>query len=150
LNRASPIARRRRYPLVGLYAALVDDAAVTRWLTAYVDAWRSYDPGAIGDLFSADAVYRYHPWDEPTPSHVRGRDAIVASWLGDRDAPGSWTAEYRTWLVNGDRAVAVGVSRYLAPDGTTVEREYHNVFLLVFDDEGRCREFSELYLRRPD
>jgi ketosteroid isomerase-like protein len=127
----------------------VDDAAVTRWLTAYVDAWRSYDPGAIGDLFSADAVYRYHPWDEPTPSHVRGRDAIVASWLGDRDAPGSWTAEYRPWLVNGDRAVAVGVSRYLAPDGSTVEREYHNVFLLDFDREGRCREFEELYMKRP-
>jgi ketosteroid isomerase-like protein len=127
----------------------VDEAAVTRWLAAYLDAWRSYDPTAIGDLFSEDAVYRYHPWDEPTPSHVRGRDEIVASWLGDRDAPGSWTAEYRPWLVNGDRAVAVGVSRYLAPDGSAVEREYHNVFLLDFDDEGRCREFAELYMKRP-
>jgi ketosteroid isomerase-like protein len=127
----------------------VDEAAVAGWLTAYVDAWRSYDPAAIGDLFSEDAVYRYHPWDEPEPSHVRGRDAIVASWLGDKDPPGSWSAEYRPWIVSGDRAVAVGASRYLAPDDSTVEREYHNVFLLVFDDGGRCREFAELYMKRP-
>jgi ketosteroid isomerase-like protein len=127
----------------------VDEAAVSRWLTSYVDAWRSYDPSDIGDLFSEDALYRYHPWDEPTPSHVRGRDAIVAGWLDDRDAPGSWSAEYDPWLVSGDRAVAVGVSRYLGLDGSTVEREYHNVFLLVFDDQGRRREFTEIYMKRP-
>jgi len=122
---------------------------VTGWLDDYVEAWKSYDPDAVGALFSDDAVYRYHPWDEPTPSHVRGRDAIVASWLEDQDSPGSWTAEYRPWLVHGDRAVARGVSRYLAADGATVEREYHNVFLLVFDGDGRCCEFAELYMKRP-
>jgi len=63
--------------------------------------------------------------------------------------PGSWTAEYRPWIVNGDRAVAVGVSRYLTPEDSTVEREYHNVFLLAFDDGGRCREFAEIYMKRP-
>jgi hypothetical protein len=31
-----------------------------------------------------------------------------------------------------------------------VGREYQNVFLLVFDDEGRCREFAEVYTKRPD
>ena len=128
----------------------MDEGTVGRWLGAYIDAWRSYDRAAIGDLFSEDAVYRYHPWDEPSPSHVRGRDAIVASWMEDRDAPGSWSAEYRPWIVSGTRAVAVGESRYLGADGSTVERVYHNVFLLVFDDEGRCREFAEVYMKRPD
>jgi ketosteroid isomerase-like protein len=127
----------------------MDEVSVSRWLAAYVEAWRSYDAAAIGDLFSEDAVYRYHPWDEPTPSEVRGRDAIAASWLGDRDAEGSWSAEYRPWLVSGNRAVTVGSSRYLAADGTTVESEYHNVFLLTFDDDGRCREFAEVYMKRP-
>jgi hypothetical protein len=52
--------------------------------------------------------------------------------------------------VSGDSAVAVGVSRYLADDRKSVAREYHNVFLCRFDDEGRCREFTEVFLRRPD
>jgi hypothetical protein len=80
---------------------------------------------------------------------ARGRDAIVASWLDEPDEQGSWTAEYRPWIVEGDRAVAVGVSRYLADGGSTIEREYHNVFLLEFDSDGRCREFTELYMLRP-
>ncbi|MGH3127455.1 MAG: YybH family protein [Gaiellaceae bacterium] len=128
----------------------MDEASVDRWLARYVAAWHSYDPNEIGDLFAEDAVYRYHPWDEPTPSHVRGRDAIVASWLEHKDPPGSWTAEYRPWLVHGDRVVVTGSSRYLAGDGTTVESEYSNVFFLDFDGDGRCRAFAEVYMKRPD
>jgi ketosteroid isomerase-like protein len=126
----------------------VDEAAVTRWLTDYVAAWQSYDRDSIAELFSEDATYRYHPWDE-LDDIARGRDAIVASWLDEPDEQGSWTAEYRPWIVEGDRAVAVGVSRYLAAGGRTIEREYHNVFLLEFDSDGRCREFTELYVLRP-
>jgi hypothetical protein len=122
----------------------MDDAGFQRWLDAYVAAWKAYEEDEIGALFSDDAEYRFHPWDEP----VRGRDAIVAAWLADRDDPGSWTAEYRPWAIDGDRAVAAGVSRYLGADQVTVEREYHNVFLCRFDAEGRCREFTEIYLRR--
>jgi len=118
----------------------MDTAGLQRWLDEYVAAWQTYDPDAIGNLFTEDAAYRYHPWDEP----VSGRDAIVASWLQEPDAAGSWTAEYRPWAIDGDRAVAVGVSRYHGDDA----REYHNVFLCAFDDDGRCREFTELYLKR--
>jgi ketosteroid isomerase-like protein len=125
----------------------VDEARFQLWLDNYVAAWKSYDSEAISALFSEDAEYRYEPW-EAVP--VKGRAAIAASWLGDRDDPDSWTAEYRPWLVSGDSAVAVGVSRYLKEDRETVEREYHNVFLCRFDPEGRCREFTELYLRRND
>jgi hypothetical protein len=124
----------------------MDGAGFQRWLNDYVNAWRTYEVAAIGDLFSDDVEYRYHPWDEP----VRGRAAVVEDWLEDRDEPDSWSAEYRPWLVAGDDAVAVGVSRYLGPDQETVEREYHNVFLCRFDAEGRCREFTELFLKRSD
>jgi hypothetical protein len=126
----------------------MDHTAFQRWLDDYVEAWKTYDAEAIGALFSEDVRYRYHPWDEGDDV-VDGRSAIVASWLSDRDDPASWTAEYRPWAIDGDRAVAVGVSRYLGADGDTVEREYHNVFLCRFDDEGRCREFTELFLKRP-
>lgn len=46
--------------------------------------------------------------------------------------------------------MAAGVSRYVGADRVTVEREYHNIFLCRFDAEGRCREFTEVYLRRGD
>ena len=127
----------------------VDDAGFQRWLDRYVDAWGTYDASAIGALFAEDAVYRYHPWDE-AGSEVVGREAIIASWLGDRDDLGSWSAEYRPWLVATDRAVAVGVSRYYGADRETVEREYHNVFLCSFDAEGRCNEFTEHFMRRSE
>jgi ketosteroid isomerase-like protein len=125
----------------------VDEAGFKSWLDRYVEAWRTYDAEAIGDLFSPDAEYRWHPWDGAEDAAI-GRDAIVAAWLEDRDEPGSWTAEYRPWLVAGDRAVAVGESRYLDAGGSQVEREYHNVFLCRFDEDGRCREFTELFMQR--
>ena len=124
----------------------MDRDTFQRWLDDYVDAWRTYDAEAIGALFAERAEYRYHPWGEP----VVGRDAVVESWLDDRDEPGSWDAHYEPWAIDGGRAVATGVSSYLGPDGETVEREYHNVFLCRFDEDGRCAEFTELYLRRSD
>jgi len=126
----------------------MDDAKVAQWLTSYVEAWRTYDAAAIGALFSEDVVYRYHPWDE-NDEVVRGREAIVSNWLEEPDATGSWSAEYRPWAVDGDRAVAVGATRYLTEDGEAVEREFHNVFLLRFDTDDRCKEFTELYMRAP-
>jgi len=122
----------------------MDETGFQRWLDAYVAVWKTYGEDEIGALFSEDAEYRYHPWDEP----IEGRLAIAADWLENRDDPDSWTAEYRPWAVDEDRATAVGVTRYLGVDRETVEREYHNVFLCRFDAEGRCREFTEVYLRR--
>jgi ketosteroid isomerase-like protein len=126
----------------------MDHDGFQRWLDAYVAAWRSYDAAAIRDLFAEDASYRYHPWDGDAET-LHGRDAIVASWLGDQDEPGTWSAEYQPWAIDGDRGVAIGVSRYLRPDGT-LDREYHNVFLCRFDDDGRCVDFTEHFIRRTD
>jgi hypothetical protein len=126
-------------------------ADVQAWLDRYVEAWRTYDAAAIGGLFSEDVEYRYQPWAEPT----RGREAVVDSWLNpsgaasSRDEPGTWSAHYEPWIVAGDRAVAVGESVYYT-DATqaTVDRRYHNNWLLQFDAEGRCRSFVEYYMAR--
>ena len=130
-----------------------DKAKVDRWLEAYVAAWKSYDRGEIAALFSEDVSYRYHPYDEP----VRGRDAVVASWLGEgdaagasaRDEPGTYEASYRTIAVDGDTAVATGRSRYRPSPGAPSHRVYHNCFVMRFDERGRCREFTEWYMKRP-
>jgi ketosteroid isomerase-like protein len=112
---------------------------VQAWLAAYVAAWRSNDAATIGELFAEDAAYRYHPYDDPE----RGRDAIVADWLEDPDEPGSWEASYAPLLVDGDRAVATGETRYA--DGQT----FSNLFVLAFDGDGRCTEFTEWYMEHP-
>ena len=132
---------------------MIDRAGVDRWLDDYVAAWKSYDRDAIGALFADDVEYRYHPYDEP----VRGRDSVVAAWREEaefpgasgRDEPGIYDGSYRAVAIDGDVAVAVGRSTYTdGPDGPVAE-VYDNCFLLRFDDEGRCREFTEWFVKRP-
>jgi ketosteroid isomerase-like protein len=115
-----------------------------RWLQRYVEAWRSYDPDAIADLFSEDAEYRYHPYDEP----VRGRAAIAESWRADRDDPGTWEAHYEPLAIDGDVAVATGTSKYLDAEGK-IDRVFYNNFVMEFDAGGRCRSFTEYYMAKP-
>jgi hypothetical protein len=121
----------------------MDRADVDRWLGAYGEAWRTYDRKRIAALFSADAKYRYHPYDE----WVRGRDAIVDSRASTPDRPGTWEAEYRPVAVDGD--VAVGSTKYSLEPGGPVDRVYDNCFVLSFDAAGACREFTEWYVKRP-
>jgi hypothetical protein len=125
---------------------------VQAWLDRYIEAWASYDADAIGDLFSTDVRYRFHPSDEG----FVGRDAIVRAWLepsGDasgRDEPGTWDAHYEPFAVDGDRAVSVGWSRYYTDSSkSTIKDVYDNVYLLEFGADGRCRSFTEWYVERP-
>ena len=118
---------------------------VAAWLAVYVRAWETYDPDTIGDLFTEDATYAYHPFEEP----VRGRLAIVASWLENKDAPGTYEGQYEPIAVQGDLAVAHGRSRYFK-DASKAElvREYDNLFLIRFDGHGRCRSIREWFMGR--
>ena len=120
-------------------------ATVAAWLAAYVRAWETYDPDTIGDLFTEDATYAYHPFEEP----VRGRLAIVASWLENKDAQGTYEGRYEPVAIEGDLAVANGRSRYFN-DASKSEliREYDNLFLIRFDDQGQCRSIQEWYMIR--
>ncbi len=112
----------------------------------------SYDPDAISGLFSEDVEYRYHPNDEP----IVGRAAVVASWLGQdepdnassADAPGTYEAEYRPVAADGDTVVATGTTRYREVAGGPITRIYDNCFVMRFDGNGRCREFTEYFVRR--
>jgi ketosteroid isomerase-like protein len=132
---------------------MIDRAAVDRWLDAYVEAWKSYDREAIAALFSEDVEYRYHPYDEP----IRGREAVTHAWLGtgeheDASTPdekGTYDADYRAVAVDGDVAVAVGSSKYSSKPGGAVTEVYDNCYVMRFDAEGRCREFTEWFMKRP-
>ena len=131
----------------------VDQIAVQDWLDRYVRAWLTYEPGQIGELFSDDVEYRYHPYDDP----IVGRDAVVASWLGDtseagassRDEPGTFEASYAPVAVEGDVAVATGTSSYRDEPRSLFTKVFHNCFVIGFDADGRCRAFTEFYMRQP-
>jgi len=130
----------------------MDHGSAKDWLDRYVAAWISYDPKAIGDLFTDDVSYRYHPSDEPTV----GRDAVVASWLGEttgqevstRDAPGTYEAAYAPVAIEDDVVVAIGTSTYYTAPGGPVDAIYDNCFLMRFDESGRCSDFTEYYVKR--
>ena len=131
----------------------MDRSGAQAWLDDYVAAWISYDAKAIEALFTADIAYRYHPYDDP----VVGIEAVVESWLGEsesdggstRDAPGTYSGDYSPVAVDGDVVVATGTSSYRQrPEGPVV-RVYHNCFVMRFDAEGRCREFTEYFILEP-
>ena len=75
----------------------------------------------------------------------------MADWLtpDNRDEPDTWEARYEPFAVDGDRAVATGWSRYFAT-GDAAEKMYHNVYLMEFDADGRCRSFTELFMQEPE
>lgn len=113
------------------------------WLDGYIEAWASNDADVIGDLFTEDAVYSYRPWENDDVT-ARGRDAIVSAWLGQEEDPDSWEAHYEPFAIEGNKAVAVGWSRYFATDDRP-EKTYHNAYLLEFGDDGRCSSFHEFW-----
>jgi ketosteroid isomerase-like protein len=127
----------------------IDAEMAQRWLDAYSHAWLTYDLDEIGALFTDDAEYRWHPWDEGD-TVARGRSQIVAAWLANRDRAGTYRGSYSPLLVHDDLAIAVGVSFYYT-DATqrTLDRAYHNLWILRFTDEGQCHSFTEWYMPAP-
>ena len=122
----------------------MDRSTVQAWLDRYVRAWERNDAAEIAELFADKAVYSFGPFAED----LVGREEIVGWWLEDPDEPGSWAAEYRPILVEGDTAIANGRSRYGNPDGS-LRDEYDNIFLIRLDGDGRCSEFREWFMQRP-
>jgi hypothetical protein len=135
-----PLSERRKEQL------MIQRAAVQAWLDAYVRAWKSYDPREIGELFSEDATYFESPYSEP----ARGRAAIVAFWLQEPDPPGTYDGHYEPIAIEGNIAVTNGRSRYFERDGSTLRAEWDNLFVLRFDDAGRCTEYREWFRERPE
>ena len=113
------------------------------WLGRYIEAWRSEDPAAIGGLFSEDCSYSYRGGH----TVVGGREAIVKAWL-DEEESGSWEAAYEPLAIDDEVHVSIGWTKYY-DEGGLVRDEFSNIFVCRFDENGRCREFSEWWMRAP-
>ena len=123
----------------------MDMRQLQAWLDGYVRAWKDNDRAAAGRLFAEDARYYANPWDEG----LRGRAAIEAEWAAETDPPETFEAEYRAQLVTDDLCVATGQTVYRDTEKFPGGAEYHNAFLLRFNQAGEATEYREWYMRRP-
>ena len=119
-----------------------DDLAprLRAWVDAYVRAWSSNDPAAIGALFTQDAAY----YTEPHSAPWRGRDEIVRRWLERKDEPGDTEFRWHPIALSQDIAVVQGETVYRTPP-----RTYSNLWVIRLDPEGRCTEFTEWWMQHP-
>jgi ketosteroid isomerase-like protein len=114
-------------------------ARLDEWMAGYIAAWRSNEPAAIAALFTEDAVY------DPQTGAPRweGRDAIVAGWIDVGDEPGTWQFTWSPLVESDDVAVVTGETHYDEDPPKT----YRNLWVIDFGEGGRCRSFTEWYVR---
>jgi ketosteroid isomerase-like protein len=114
----------------------VTRAQITAWLAEYERAWRTAGTAGLGQLFSENATYRLSPYDEP----VEGLDAIAAMWERERTGPEErFTMSSEIVAVDRDTAVVRVEVDYAGPPA----REYRDLWVIEFDDAGRCQAFEE-------
>jgi hypothetical protein len=114
---------------------VITRSAFAEWLVAYERLWRTAGTDSLGELFAADATYSMGPY-EPT---ARGLDAIAAVWDEERPEGERFTMAASIVAVDGDAGVASIEVHYSAP----IVREYRDVWIVRFGDDGRAVSFAE-------
>ncbi len=114
-------------------------ATVEAWVESYITAWNSNEPQDIGQLFAQDAAYFTGPFNAPW----QGREALVREWLNRKDEPGSFSFRYQVLAVTGNLGIVRGWTHYRESD-----REYSNIWAITLDDQNRCTEFIEWWVKR--
>ena len=114
----------------------MDSTTVERWVADYERLWRTAGTEQLAELFAQDASYLPSPWAQP----VDGLDAIARFWDAERDGPDeAFTMSSEIVAVDGATAVVRVFVTYDAPGG----RSWRDLWVLTFDDDGRCRAFEE-------
>lgn len=107
------------------------------WMDQYVVAWSTNDPDDIAALFTEEAVY--DPQTDDGEWH--GVEEIVEGWRAIDDVEDNWEFEWLPLVETDDLAVITGKTRYFEPPIS-----YRNLFVIRFDPEGRCYDFTEWYI----
>ena len=105
------------------------------WMAGYRRAWESNDPDEIGALFTDAALY----FTEPGAAPWRGRAAIVEGWLARKDEPGDAAFTWEPLVETAELSVITGTAVY-------ANQSYSNLWVIRFDGDGRCREFTEWWM----
>ncbi|WP_213814088.1 nuclear transport factor 2 family protein [Glaciihabitans sp. dw_435] len=111
---------------------------LTTWVENYRAAWESNDPADIGALFTDDAEYYTEPFNPPW----RGRDEIVATWIGKKDDPGAATFRWSPISLTDD---GVGVLQAVT-EYRESHRLYYNLWVVKLTTDGRATHFTEWYM----
>jgi hypothetical protein len=109
---------------------------VEAWLAGYERAWRTAGTTLLTELFTRDATYQLSPYEEP----LAGLPAIAGMWEAEREsADEAFTME--SIVVALDANVAV-VRAHVAYENS-FPREYRDLWVIRFADDGRCVAFEE-------
>ncbi len=117
-------------------AGPLDHDRFLAWLDGYERLWRTAGTDGLMALFSDNAAYLQSPYERP---HI-GLAAIAAMWEEARDGPGeTFTLGTSVVAVDG----ATGIARVVVRYGDPVTREYTDLWVVTFDDDGRAKRFEE-------
>jgi len=109
-----------------------------KWLEEYGRASENNEPRASADLFSHDAKYYETPFDKP----MVGRDAIYEYWNKGAQNLKDKESTFQILSVKDN----VGIARWQAKFASVQSGKrmaLDCVFLVEFDEDGKCREFRE-------
>jgi hypothetical protein len=114
-----------------------------RWLDAYGRAWESGDAAGAAALYSDDVKYYETPFDEP--------DCGIEAVYGYCKEAADSQRDVRFWHEPLGVKDNVGIARWGAtfvrvPSGISVELD--GIFVLTFDEHGKCSELREWWHRR--
>jgi uncharacterized protein (TIGR02246 family) len=109
---------------------------VADWIDRYERAWRAAGTDGLRDLFTDDATYLQGPYEQPRS----GLAEIAEMWDEEREGPDEvFTMRSEVIAVDGDTGVARVEVRY----GEPVRREYRDLWVMRFAEDGRCSHFEE-------
>jgi hypothetical protein len=116
----------------------VSPEAIDSWLLSYGRAWQARDANAFSELFSPDAIYHWTPFREPQLGRQAIASAVSTAFSGQRDI------QFESRLLAGSSDLYVAhwsreFTRIASARRVTVD----GIFVLRFDDRGRCQEFRE-------
>lgn len=110
----------------------------SRWLEMYSKASQENNPQASADLFALDASYYETPFDEP----MLGRDAIYQYWNEGAQTLKDKESSHEILSVSDNLGIARWQAKFTSiQSGKRFALDC--VFLVEFDDEGKCRVFRE-------
>jgi hypothetical protein len=120
----------------------MDRGQVNEWVVAYERVWRTAGTEALAAIFSPQVGYRQGPYGEP----VVGLLSMARMWEAEREGADEVFGMVNDVVaVEGDTAVVRVEVEY----GDPVTEQYRDLWILSFDDDGRCRWFEEWPFPRP-